>query len=164
MQRWKDQYRTEGFIVGLLVGAATAALASLLLAPKSGKDLRKAFHYYTISSESLRFTLCPWSKYNLAKYFYKDGNLEIDVKQDINKAIELLEDIADELIEASKELLFIYYDLYIKSGKEDKNYLEKVYLYKEKCEKNINYNDKIKQDIENKLKQINIITSPIDIL
>lgn len=130
----------------------------------NGKDLRKAFHYYTISSESLRFTLCPWSKYNLAKYFYKDGNLEIDVKQDINRAIELLEDIADELIEASKELLFIYYDLYIKSGKEDKNYLEKVYLYKEKCEKNINYNDEIKQDIENKLKQINIMVNPIDIL
>lgn len=130
----------------------------------NGKDLRKAFHYYTISSESLRFTLCPWSKYNLAKYFYKDGNLEIDVKQDINRAIELLEDIADELIEASKELLFIYYDLYIKSSKEDNHYIEKVYLYKEKCEKNINYNDKIKQDIENKLKQINIMVSPIDIL
>ncbi|MBQ6992248.1 MAG: sel1 repeat family protein [Clostridia bacterium] len=128
------------------------------------KNLRKALHYYTISSESLRFTLCLWSKYNLAKYFYKDGNLEIDVKQNINKAIELLEDIADELIEASKELLYIYYELYIKSGKEDNHYKEKVYLYKEKCEKNINYNDKIKQDIENRLKQINIIANPIDIL
>lgn len=128
------------------------------------KDLRKAFYYYTISSESLRFTLCPWSKYNLAKYFYKDGNLEIDVKQDINKAIELLEDISDELIDASKELLYIYYDLYIKSGKENKHYLEKVYLYKQKCEKNINYNDKVKQDIENILKQIHITTKPIDIL
>lgn len=41
MQRWKDQYRTEGFLVGLLVGAASAALASLLFAPKAGKDLRK---------------------------------------------------------------------------------------------------------------------------
>ena len=41
MQKWKDQYRTEGFIVGLLVGAASAALASLLFAPKAGKDLRK---------------------------------------------------------------------------------------------------------------------------
>ena len=41
MQRWKDQYRTEGFLVGLLVGAASAALASLLFAPKAGKELRK---------------------------------------------------------------------------------------------------------------------------
>ena len=41
MQRWKDHYRTEGFLVGLLVGAASAALASLLFAPKAGKELRK---------------------------------------------------------------------------------------------------------------------------
>lgn len=41
MQRWKDQYRIEGFLVGLLVGAASAALASLLFAPKAGKELRK---------------------------------------------------------------------------------------------------------------------------
>ena len=85
------------------------------------------------------------------------------MKQDINKAIELLEDIADELIEASKELLYIYYDLYIKSGKEDKQYIEKVYLYKEKCEKNINYNEKIKQNIEDQLKQIHIIANPINL-
>ena len=129
-----------------------------------GKDLKKAFDYYTISSECPKFTLCPWSKYNLAKYFYKDGNLEIDIKQDINKAIELLEDISDELIDASKELLYIYYGLYIKNGKKDKHYLEKINLYKEKCEKNINYNDEVKQDVENRLKQIYSITKPIEIL
>lgn len=129
----------------------------------TGKDLRKALHYYTMSSESLKFTLCPWSKYNLAKYFYKDGNLEIDVNQDINKAIELLEDVSNELIDASKELLYIYYDFYLKSGKKNKHYLEKIYLYKEKCENNANYNANIKQDIENKLKQIDSI-APIEIL
>ena len=41
MNKWKDQYRTEGFIVGVLVGAAVAALSSLLLAPKSGRELRE---------------------------------------------------------------------------------------------------------------------------
>lgn len=41
MQKWKDQYRSEGFIVGILVGAASAALASLLFAPKSGQELRQ---------------------------------------------------------------------------------------------------------------------------
>ena len=76
-----------------------------------GKDLKKAFDYYTISSESLKFTLCPWSKYNLAKYFYKDGNLEINIRKDINKAIELLEDVAHELEDASKELTDIYNEL-----------------------------------------------------
>src|SRR5699024_2244697 len=33
--------RAEGFILGAVVGAATASIASLLFAPKSGKDLRK---------------------------------------------------------------------------------------------------------------------------
>lgn len=128
-----------------------------------GKNLKKAFDYYTISSESPKFTLCPWSKYNLAKYFYEDGNLEIGINQDINKAIELLEDISDELIEASKELLYIYYDLYLKSSKGNREYLEKINLYKEKCEKNINYNNKIKREIENKLKKIYTRTKPIEI-
>ena len=69
------------------------------------KDLKKAFDYYTISSESPKFILYPWSKYNLAKYFYENGNLEIGVRQDINKAIELLEDISNELNEANEELM-----------------------------------------------------------
>jgi len=68
------------------------------------KDLKKAFEYYTVSSESPKFILCHWSKYNLAKYFYENGNLEIGVKQDINMAVELLEDVSDELVEAREEL------------------------------------------------------------
>ena len=68
------------------------------------KDLKKAFDYYTISSESPKFILCPWSKYNLAKYFYENGNLEIGVKQDVDIAVELLEDVSDELNEAREEL------------------------------------------------------------
>lgn len=68
------------------------------------KDLKKAFEYYTVSSESPKFILYPWSKYNLAKYFYECGNLEIGVKQDINMAVELLEEVSDELVEAREEL------------------------------------------------------------
>lgn len=117
------------------------------------KNLKKAFEYYCLSTESPKFTLCQWSKYNLAKYFYEYGNLEIGIKQDINKAIELLEDASDELLEASEELVYIYYKLYLDSYKNDKFYLEKLNIYKEKCERNINYN-KIKKRIENKTKQI----------
>lgn len=118
------------------------------------KNLVKAYNYYNISCESSKFTLCYWSKYNLAKYFYKDGNIEINIKKDINKAIELLDDISDKLIEASEELIYIYYELYLNSNKEE-YYLQKLNFYKEKCEKNINYNNKLKRKIENKLKQIN---------
>lgn len=119
-----------------------------------GKDLSQAFEYYTISSESPQFTLCLWSKYNLAKYFYKDGNLEVGINKDINKAIQLLEDVSDELIDASRELIYIYYELYIGSGKKEHCYLDKINLYKQKCEKHINYNNKVKKEIEENIKQI----------
>ena len=127
------------------------------------KNLKKAFEYYTISSESSKFTLCHWSKYNLAKYFYENGCLEIGIEQDLNKSIELLDDVSEELIEASIELLYIYYDLYLKSGKNESKHLEKINFYKEKCEKNINYNDEIRMGIENKLKQIHNKVKPIEI-
>lgn len=129
-----------------------------------GKDLKKAFDYYTISNESPRFTLCSWSKFNLAKYFYKDGNLEINVKKDVGKAIELFDYVSDDLIDACEELIYIYYDLYIQSNKENKYYLEKLNLYKEKCERNVDYNDRVKQRIEKKLKMLHNKTKPIEIL
>lgn len=68
------------------------------------KDLKKAFEYYEIASQSPKFTLCPWAKYNLAKYFYLNGNLEIGISKDVNKAIQLLEDVSLELPEAKKKL------------------------------------------------------------
>lgn len=118
------------------------------------KNIKKAFEYYSLSSESPKFTLCEWSKYNLAKYFYISGNLEIGLKQNINKAIQLLDDVSDNMIEASEELVYIYYKLYLDSNKKNKFYLEKLELYKEKCERNINYNNKIKKQIENKINQL----------
>jgi len=118
------------------------------------KDLKKAFEYYQLASESSQFTLCPWSKYNLAKYFYKTGNLEIGINQDINKAIKLLDEVSNQLLEASEELCYIYYSLYQTSEKEKDYYLKKVYDYKTKCENHINYDSKKKKQIENNLKQI----------
>ena len=118
------------------------------------KDLKQAFKYYNLSSESSRFTLCKWSKYNLAKFFYEEGNLEIEVDKDIGKAIELLEDIADDLAEAVEELIFIYYKLYLESNKENKLYFEKLNFYIQKYEKSPNYNPKAKIKVEKKLKQL----------
>ena len=81
------------------------------------KDLKKAFDYYKQSSEAPIFTICEWSKYNLAKYFYLDGNLEIGVKQDLNKALELLDSIY------SKEIIDLSLDLkkLIQNKKDNKN-------------------------------------------
>ena len=119
------------------------------------KDLKKAFEYYNKSSESPVFTLCKWSKYNLAKYFYKDGNMEVGITKDINKSIELLEDVCDDFIEALEELIYIYYELYLFSNKKEKLYLDKINLYKQKCELCNSYNIKIKSRIEEKLNVIN---------
>ena len=118
------------------------------------KDIKQAFKYYNLSTESPRFTLCRWSKYNLAKYFYENGNLEIGVDKDISKAIELLEDIADDLAEAVEELIYIYYKLYLESNKENNLYFEKLNFYIQKYEKNKKYNKKLKIEVEKNLKQI----------
>ena len=127
------------------------------------KNLKKAFEYYTISTESPSFTLCAWSKYNLAKHFYENGNLEINIIQDINKAIQLLDDVSDELLEASEELIYIYYKLYLNTKKADNYYLDKINLYKQKCEKNTNYNNKIRQRIENNTREFYKETPSINI-
>ncbi len=118
------------------------------------KDLKKAFDYYTASSESFKFTLCPWSKYNLAKYFYKDGNLELNMKPNLSKAITLLEDVSGQLLEASLELLYIYYELYLQNDEKQTYYFEKLNFYKQLCEKNPLYNNSLKNKIESHLMQI----------
>lgn len=117
------------------------------------KNLKEAFKYYLISSESSKFTLCKWSKYNLAKYFYENGCIEININKDINKAIELLEDISDNFLIATQELFYIYYHLYI-NDRSNLEYLKKVNYYKAKCEACSDYNNKKKQEIELKLKEI----------
>lgn len=118
------------------------------------KNLAKSYEYYLISSESSKFTLCKWSKYNLAKYFYKTGNVEINIETNITKAITLLEDISDDFLPANQELLYIYYDLYV-NNKNDLSLPNKINYYKLKCESCSTYNDKIKKQIETKLKEIN---------
>lgn len=118
------------------------------------KDLNKSFEYYKIATEASQFTLCPWAKYNLAKYFYKNGNLEINICKDIKKTIELLEDICDNLFEACEELFYIYYELYLETNKTNDYYLEKVLYYKTKCENNEKYNTTIKKNIETKIQKI----------
>lgn len=127
------------------------------------KNLKKAFQYYSLSMESAQSTLCQWSKYNLAKYFYEYGNLEIGIKPDINKAITLLEDISDEMIEACEELIYIYYRLYLGSHRKNETYLEKLNLYKEKCERNIHYNHNIKKNIESHINLIYHTNQKIEI-
>ena len=118
------------------------------------KDLKKAFEYYSIATESPKFTLCPWSKYNLAKYFYKNGCLEIGIEKNTDKAIELLLDISPALIEALEELIYMYYELYVSSNQQSHLYFEKLQFYIDQIEKHPKYTSEIALRINTKLKDL----------
>ena len=69
------------------------------------KDMSKAFEYYTKSASASIHGICLWSKFNLAKYFYKDGNVEALVEKDFDKALELFKQCSvGGIEEATKEL------------------------------------------------------------
>ncbi len=116
-------------------------------------NLKESFKYYKLSSESPRFTLCPWSKYNLAKYFYKNGCLEIGIPQDINKAISLLEESSESLVYSLEELIYIYYELYIKNNLSEE-YLNKLNYYINLIEKHHDYNSDIAKRINTNLSDL----------
>lgn len=123
------------------------------------KDLKMAFEYYTKSNDSTQFTLCPWSNYNLATKYYEYGMPEINLSKNLNKAIELLVEIEDKIIEAPIELLCIYYKLHLET--KDSFYLNKALDYKSKCENHKNFNENYKNVIEETLKNIKKITIDI---
>jgi len=116
-------------------------------------NLQKAFEYYILSSESPKFTLCNWSKYNLAKYFYKDGCLEIGIHSDLNKAISLFEESSCELVESLEELIYIYYNLYLKNNCSEL-YLKKLNYYINLAENHKNYDSNIASIINENLKYL----------
>ncbi len=103
------------------------------------KNLKKAFEYYNKATEATIYSVCFWSKYNLAHYFYENGVPEIGIAKDIQKSILLLEEcIHHDINKAYEDLIFIYYNLYIETS--DKSMLEKceqyanLYLSKKECD------------------------------
>ena len=117
------------------------------------KDLKKAFEYFNLGIDSPIKIQCLWNKYNLAKYFYLNGCYEANIEINVEKSISLLEDICYDLIEASI-LLF-----YIAIKNKD---LDKILYYKSIIENNDDFNDIIKNEIENKMKLISISKINID--
>lgn len=111
------------------------------------KDIKKAFNYFTLGSNSPINNLNPWNIYNLVTLFYLGGNSNIGLKKDINKAISLINTIKNYSI--SNELyLYCYYELYLDNKTEDNLNKVKYYLnianntidkeYKTKIEKELN--------------------------
>jgi len=113
------------------------------------KDLEKAYHYYKIGANSPISTRCNWNIYNLVKYFYLEGNIQIGIKKDIEKSISLLNQIKD--FKYSDELfLYAYYELY----QIDSSYKDKVNYYLNKLTNSPILNKEYKNQIELKIKQI----------
>lgn len=103
------------------------------------KNLKKAFEYYNKATDATIYSVCFWSKYNLAHYFYENGVAEIGIAKDIDKSISLLEECINHNInKAYEDLILIYYSKYIKEGNVE--YLNKareyatIYESKDECE------------------------------
>lgn len=112
---------------------------------------KEALKYYEKALESTIKETSVWAYYNIAKYYYLYGDLETNIIKNIDKAIEYFEK-SNNLINSLIELLYIYFDKYLKSNEE--LFLEKIYFYKNKIENHKDFNSKIKEEIDNKLKII----------
>ena len=115
------------------------------------KDMDKAYYYYDRALKNNYRTLCFFAYYNLAKYFYMNGYDKYP--KDVNKALEYL-DIASNngVLEASLELFFYYSKKYLSSRDTiDKDLLLK---YKVMIEGHSKYDDKLRNRIEDILKDI----------
>ena len=65
----------------------------------------------------------------------------------------MFEESSVELIESLEELIYIYYDLYLKNNNSE-NYFKKLNYYINLIEKHNDYNDEIASRINNKLKSL----------
>lgn len=83
------------------------------------QDMSKAFHYYQLALNVPEATLEYWALFNLAKYFYLNGNYSINLEADRLKAIKMLESAAIHGVdEALEELIYIYINEFTKTGNE----------------------------------------------
>lgn len=109
------------------------------------KDLKKSFYYYNKATKVPFKLINYYAKYNLAKYFYLNGNYEANIEKDEQLALTYLEEsIENNIIEASIELLYFY----IKNYPKNRN---KINYLITKIEENPNYNILIKNEIETEI-------------
>ena len=102
-------------------------------------DLRKAFEYYNKATEATIYSICFWSKYNLAHYFYENGLPEIGIAKDIELSISLLEEcIKHDILPAYEDLIYLYFEKYISTSNtiflsKAKEYAN-IYSLKDECD------------------------------
>lgn len=91
-----DESFLEGFLFGAIFGAAVSAVASLLFAPKSGKDFRKDISEATVK------TLESTDEY-IERAREKGTKVMHDVEDAALAYFNLATDKAEEVVEDAKE-------------------------------------------------------------
>ena len=114
-------------------------------------NAKVAFNFYKEAINTSINEIYPWAYYNLAKYYYLNGNTESNIFKDENKAIEYFKN-STTLIESLIELFLIYYQKY--QDTLDNNYLNKMYQYKDQIEHHPNFDKAYLALIENKIKML----------
>lgn len=119
------------------------------------KDLTKALNYYQQSIEAPINLINYYAKYNLAKYFYLNGNYETNTEKNLTLALSYLEEASfNNILEATIELLYYHLTLPQKNKNKINEYIKRI-------ENHPNYNDNIKKTIETQIKNFKN-TSPIN--
>ena len=113
------------------------------------KDLKKAFHYFTLGANAPISNRNSWNIYNLIVLFYLKGNGQLGIKKDINKCLELLNN-TKPFPEINELYLYCYYNLYFENKTKDN--LDKVNYYLSLL--NNSLNNETKKNIEENLKKI----------
>ena len=113
----------------------------------------KAYNYYLKAIE------CPiklrnyYAYYNLAKYYYSEGNVPVVISKDPDKAYTYFVIASNNgIIEASIEILSIYVNKYYQERNEA--YLPEIENMKIYIENHPDYSEKIKLEVENRIAKI----------
>lgn len=115
-------------------------------------DMEKAFKYYNLATEVPLNILDHWAFYNLAKYFYLNGNVKAHIEKNVAKATKYFKTAAQKgIMPAYEELIYIYIDKYKESDSD--YHLNKINEYLNILAKD-KYYDKCKDSLKNKLKEI----------
>lgn len=116
----------------------------------TNQDLKKAYYYYNLSINTPIYLINYYAKYNLAKYFYLNGNYEANIEKNESQAITYLEEASNNnILEATIELLYYHINQPYQNIQKINNYIKKI-------ESHPNYTEQTKLIIENsiiKLKQ-----------
>ena len=116
------------------------------------KDEKQAYEYFNKATEVPKNILDHWAYYNLAKYFYLEGNFEANIEKNITKAIEYFNKALEGNIEeAYKELILIYIEEY--QEKEQQKDLDYINYYYNKYRLTNSYK-KYKKELDNKIEKL----------